>query len=385
MKGLNKIAEPEVFVVAENILSPIGKTTAENFSNLKQNISGVKQHHNAGISSQPFYASLFDGDESFLKIDAGNYTKFEQLLIASIGDALQDNGIDARDKKTALIVSSTKGNISLLETEVHNDALKKRIALSTSAKLVSEYFGFTTQPVIISNACISGVLAIITGMRLLRSGQYENAVIAGADVITKFILSGFESFQALSPQICKPFDRARDGLNLGEGAGTIILSTNKQYGQNIKIRGGSVSNDANHISGPSRTGDELAYAIKKAMEDAGVSATEVDLISAHGTATVYNDEMEASAFALSGMQSVPLNSLKAYYGHTLGAAGLIESIVSIQSMKESLVLPTLGFKDMGVTNPLNICTGLLPGNFKNCLKTASGFGGCNAAVVFGKD
>ena len=384
MKGLNKIAEPEVFVVADNILSPIGKTTAGNFSNLKQNISGVKQYHKAGISSQPFYASLFDGEESFLKIDAGNYTKFEQLLIASIGDALQHSGINVADKKTVLIISSTKGNISLLETGEYNDALRKRIALPTSAKLVSEYFGFTTQPVIVSYACISGVLAIITGMRHLRSGQYENAVIAGADVITKFILSGFESFQALSPQICKPFDSLRDGLNLGEGAGTIILSTNKKYGQNIKVKGGSVSNDANHISGPSRTGEELAYAIKKAMEDAVISAGDIDLISAHGTATVYNDEMEAAAFALSGLQAVPLNSLKGYYGHTLGAAGLIESIVSTQSMKESLVLPTLGFEDMGVTKPLNICSELLPGNFKNCLKTASGFGGCNAAVVFGK-
>jgi 3-oxoacyl-[acyl-carrier-protein] synthase-1 len=385
MTGLNKIAEPDVFVVADNILSPIGKTTAENFSNLKQNISGVKRHHTAGISSQPFYASLFNGDESFLKNNVHKYTKFEQLLIASVNDVLQDSGVNVTDKKTALIISSTKGNISLLETDKNNDALKKRIALSTSAKLVAEYFGFTTQPVIVSNACISGVLAIIMGMRLLRSGQYENAVITGADVISKFILSGFESFQALSPQICKPFDKLRDGLNLGEGAGTVILSTNIKYRQNIKVKGGSVSNDANHISGPSRSGEELAYAIKKAMEDADVSAGDIDLISAHGTATVYNDEMEANAFALTGLQSVPLNSLKAYYGHTLGAAGLIESIVSIQSMKESLVLPTLGFKDMGITNPLNICTGLLPGNFKNCLKTASGFGGCNAAVVFGKD
>jgi 3-oxoacyl-[acyl-carrier-protein] synthase-1 len=336
------------------------------------------------MSSKPFFASLFSED-SFLIGDTANYTKFEQLLITSIDGALQDSGISVQDKKTVLIISSTKGNISLLETETNNTGLKKRIALSTSAKLVAEYFGFVTQPVIISNACISGLLAIITGMRLLRSGQYENVVITGADVITKFILSGFESFQALSPQICKPFDSSRDGLNLGEGAGTIILSTNIKYKQNIKVKGGSVSNDANHISGPSRTGEELAYAIKKAMEDADVSAADIDLISAHGTATVYNDEMEANAFALSGLQSVPLNSLKAYYGHTLGAAGLIESIVSIQSMKESLVLPTLGFEDMGVTNPLNICNELLPGSFKNCLKTASGFGGCNVAVVFGKD
>src|SRR5258708_11804275 len=253
--------EPDVFIVADNIYSPLGKTTAENFSKLKQNLSAVKQHYDLNISSQSFYASLFNREEQFIKDNQHHHTKFEQLLIASIADALKDSGINAQDKKTVLIVSTTKGNISLLETETNNAELKKRIALSTSAKLVSDYFGFLNQPVIISNACISGVLAIITAMRLLRSGQYENAVIAGADAISKFILSGFESFQALSPQVCKPFDKSRDGLNLGEGAGTIILSTNKKYEQNIKVKGGSVSNDANHISGPSRTGEELAYAI----------------------------------------------------------------------------------------------------------------------------
>jgi 3-oxoacyl-[acyl-carrier-protein] synthase-1 len=384
MSGLNEKKEPDVFIVADNILSPLGNTTAQNFSKLKQQVSAVKKHYDPDISSQPFCASLFRNNESFIKSGQHNYTKFEQLLIASISDALQDSGIDVHDKKTVLIISSTKGNISLLEKETMGEDLKKRIALPTSAKLVSEYFGFINQPVIVSNACISGVLAIITGMRLLRSGLYENAVIAGADVISKFILSGFESFQALSPQVCKPFDRERDGLNLGEGAATIILSANKKYKQNMKVKGGAVSNDANHISGPSRTGEELAYAIKKAMEDAGVSPGDISFISAHGTATLYNDEMEANAFHLTGLQSVPINSLKGYYGHTLGAAGLIESIISIQSLKENLVLPTLGFENMGVTNPLNICTELLPGNFSNCLKTASGFGGCNAAVVFGK-
>ena len=375
---------PDVFVVADNVLSPLGNTTVENFSKLKQNISGVKLHNQTAISAKPFYASLFGSDESFTNGTKYGYTKFEHLLIASIRGASKDCQIPLQDKKTVLIISSTKGNISLLETGALNAELQKRIALSRSATLVSEYFGFSSQPVIISNACISGVLAIITGMRLLRSGQYENAVIAGADVISKFILSGFESFQALSGQICRPFDKQRDGLNLGEGAATIIMSTNKKYSKNIRIKGGAVSNDANHISGPSRTGAELAYAIKGALEDAAVLSAEVDFISAHGTATVYNDEMEANAFHLSGLQSVPLNSLKGYYGHTLGAAGLIESVVSIQSIKENLVLPTLGFKNMGVTQPLNVCTELLPGAFNNCLKTASGFGGCNAAVVFGK-
>ena len=148
--------------------------------------------------------------------------------------------------------------------------------------------------------------------------------------------------------------------------------------------GGAVSNDANHISAPSRTGEELSYAINKTLEEAHLPATAIDFISAHGTATVYNDEMEAKAITLANLQNAPVNSLKGYYGHTLGAAGLIESIVSIHSLKENVIIPTLGFEEMGVSSPINICTGLLRGDFKNCLKTASGFGGCNAAVVFGK-
>jgi 3-oxoacyl-[acyl-carrier-protein] synthase-1 len=249
---------------------------------------------------------------------------------------------------------------------------------------VAEHFGFTNKPVVVSNACISGLLAILTGMRLIRSGQYENAVVAGADVISKFVLSGFQSFQAISATLCKPFDAARDGINLGEGAGTVILTSNKEHSSGIKVKGGSVSNDANHISGPSRTGEELYLAVARAMEDANLSAKEINFISAHGTATIYNDEMEAKAITLAGMQSAPLNSLKGYYGHTLGAAGIIESIISMQSLKEDVIIPTMGFKNMGVTQPVNVCASLYRSTLQHCLKTASGFGGCNAAMIFSK-
>jgi 3-oxoacyl-[acyl-carrier-protein] synthase-1 len=380
---MSKITNPDVFVVADNILSPLGKTTASNFWQLKNNVSGVRRHEDKTISPTAFYASLFHKNESFIA-EPNGYTMFEQLLIASIADALHESGVAATDDKTILIISSTKGNISLLESEENSVDLQKRVAMSSSAKLVGDHFGFRNESVIISNACISGVMALITGMRLLRAGQYENAIICGADVISKFIVSGFQSFQALSDDICRPFDSARNGLNLGEGAATIILSTNKKFERNIKIKGGSVSNDANHISGPSRTGEELSHAIRQALQDADATPGEIDFISAHGTATVYNDEMEANAIGLAGLQSVPLNSLKGYYGHTLGAAGLIESVVSIQSLKEGLLMPTPGFTKLGVTNAVNVCAAAAQIDARNFIKTASGFGGCNAAVVFGK-
>lgn len=373
-----------VFVVSDNILSPIGLTTAENFTQLKKGVSGIQKHHDTALADEPFYAALFDHNSSFITDSDSKYTRYEQLLIASIKDALKNSDVDAGDKKTALIISSTKGNIGLLETEISNPALQKRIGMPASAKLVADYFGFVNQPIVVSNACISGIMAILTGMRLIQSGQYENAVIAGADVISKFVLSGFQSFQAISPGPCKPFDVNREGISLGEGAATIILSAKPNNARAIKVMGGAVSNDANHISAPSRTGAELCQAITKTLDEAHLLATDIDFISAHGTATVYNDEMEAKAITLANLQAVLVNSLKGYYGHTLGAAGLIESIISIQSLKENLVIPTLGFKEMGTTNPINICTNLLTGDFKNCLKTASGFGGCNAAVVFSK-
>ncbi len=371
----------DVFIAADNIFSPIGATTAENFAQLKKGISGIKLHHNKAMADEPFYAALFDQDQQF---GNGTHTKFEQLLIASITDALATSEIKAGDKKTILIISTTKGNISLLETKPNDPDLKERIALPTSAKLVAEYFGFVNQPLVVSNACISGIMAILTGMRLIQSGQYENAVIAGADVISKFVLSGFQSFQAISPAPCKPFDANRTGITLGEGAATVVLSSNPKYMDNIKVLSGAVSNDANHISAPSRTGEELGQAINKTLKDAGMAAADIDFVSAHGTATSYNDEMEAKALTIAHLQATPVNSLKGYYGHTLGAAGLMESIISMQSLKENMVLPTPGFSIMGVSNPLNICTDLLPGNYSNCLKTASGFGGCNAAVLFSK-
>ena len=376
----------DVFIASDNILSPIGLTAAGNFMQFTAAASGVKMQEEACLSPYPFYASLFNKDASFLNEPSKKtYTKFEKLLITSISDALQkDSSINAGDKKTILIISSTKGNISLLETEACSKELENRIALSTSAKLVAKYFHFTNKPIVISNACISGLVAIITGMRLIQSGQYDNAVVAGADVISKFILSGFQSFQAISSDRCKPFDAARNGINLGEGAGTIILSSNKKYAGGIRIAGGSISNDANHISGPSRTGEELNFAITKAMKDAHVAATDIGFISAHGTATLFNDEMEANAITLANLQHVPVNSLKGYFGHTLGAAGIIESIISVYSLQQNMVLPTLGFENPGVTKPINVCSSVYKSTLKNCLKTASGFGGCNAAIVISK-
>jgi 3-oxoacyl-[acyl-carrier-protein] synthase I len=368
-----------VYVVADNIFSPLGKNTLNNIEALKKGRSGI-QLHVPGLSPDPFYASLFNPADKITDISK---TFFEQIVVASAMDAMQKADIRPADKKTGFILSSTKGNISLVENLPDGSIPEERISLNTSASIVALELGFISEPLVVSHACISGLVAMITGMRLIQSGLYDNLVITGADLITSFIYSGFRSFQAISPNPCKPFDATRDGISLGEAAATVILSATESKGATL-LSGGSISNDANHISGPSRTGEELWLAIRRALKQSGTDAKEIDFISAHGTATRYNDEMEAKAIHLASMEKIPANSLKGYYGHTLGAAGILESIVTIHSMKENIIFPTLGFKTAGTEMPVNIVKEIRKATLKKCLKTASGFGGCNAAIVFEK-
>ena len=206
--------------------------------------------------------------------------------------------------------------------------------------------------------------------------------------MTHFVVSGFQSFKAVSSEVAKPYDAKRDGISLGEGCGTIVLTNHESKIKNqeprIKVTGGASSNDANHISGPSRTGDGLYIAIDKTLKESEIKASEIDYISGHGTATLYNDDMESVAINDIGLAEVPMNSLKSYFGHTLGAAGIIESIVGLHSMKENTLIGTYNFNELGVSKPINIIKETRSTTINNCLKTAAGFGGCNAAVLFQK-
>ena len=297
-----------VYVIADNIFSPLGNTTGENFNALLQGQSGIRQHSISAIHHQPFYASLFPG-EAIAEEDQ-MYTKFELMLIQSVSDAIINCNADITSASTGIVIASTKGNIGLLEKTFYSP---EKLSLYYSAKQVATYFGNSNEPVIISNACISGLTALITAKRMIEAGHYKTVIVTGADAISSFIFSGFNAFQAVSPQPCRPYDSKRNGVTLGEAAATIILSSE---GDGIRLTGGGGSNDANHISGPSRTGRELCMAITKAIANAGIAASDIDFISAHGTATLYNDEMEANAITLAALQEVPVNSLKGYYGHT---------------------------------------------------------------------
>ena len=205
-------------------------------------------------------------------------------------------------------------------------------------------------------------------------------------MVSEFILSGFNSFQALSEQPCKPYSNDRAGINIGEvGASVFITSEETNLAkESVEILGEASCNDANHISGPSRTGEGLYRSVINAVKEADINKAEIDYISAHGTATTFNDEMEAIAFNRLNMEGVPLNSLKGYFGHTLGASGLLETIVGMHSLERNTLFASLGFSELGVSQAINVITETTQKELNIFLKTASGFGGCNTAAIFRK-
>lgn len=318
-------------------------------------------------------------DSTFVQQTKSNpkeFTRLEKMCILSVQDVITHSNIDVKNKRTLFIFSTTKGNIDLLENNTP-EIPEDRIYLHKIAQVISTYFGFANKPMVVSNACISGLLVIIIAKRLLTDNQYDNIIVTGADVVSTFTLSGFNSLGALSNQVCKPFDKNRTGINLGEAVASVLVN-NQQKEDSIEIVSACSANDANHISGPSRTGEGLYKCLQKVLANSIVP----DFINAHGTATEFNDEMESIAFNRAGLQNTPTNSLKGYYGHTLGAAGVLESIFCAESLRQGKIIASTGFENQGTSVAINIITKTESKKSTSCLKTASGFGGCNASVLY---
>lgn len=372
--------------VEHNIISPLGMTTAENYAAVKAGRTELRRHDGLWNLPEPFTASLMDRkkvEEVFAEIaDNEQYTFFEKMIILSAKKALEQTDIDPTSSKVLFILSTTKGNVFLLDKR-ETGFPQERVLLGAAARQMTEFFHNPNTPIVISNACISGVCAQIEAMRNLESGAFDFVVTVGCDVQSAFIVSGFQSFKALSLEACKPFDANRTGLNLGDAAATIIYTRKDKITENewVACRG-AIRNDANHISGPSRTGEGSYRALKTALGD--LNPDKIAFINAHGTATVYNDEMESVAIERAGLAQVPVNGLKGYFGHTMGAAGILETILSMQAIDDHNILATKGFDTIGVMHPLLLSNQNQPTDKKAFIKLLSGFGGCNAALLMAK-
>ncbi len=385
----------KVYISDTAMITSLGQGVDKNLDALVNGESGVNKSTSLRVTQSSVTAGLIPEeiyDELERQFGEDAETRAELLAIACI-DALKWNP----DVHTGLVIASAKGNIALIENKHYADAEDVKsdasVMFGSMGEHIASRFRIERKDVfVISNACISGVSAIAAARRMILAGRYPQMIVVGVDVQNRFITSGFASFKSLSSELCRPYDASRCGLNLGEACGAMLLTAwpavqsknNPLRRPIVSIDGGAMTDDANHISGPSRTGDGLFFAMRKAMEDAGVTSEQIDVLQMHGTATAYNDEMESKAVALAGLENVPAQSLKPYFGHTMGASGVIETIILAEEMKRGIFVGTKGFETLGVPMPVKVSSenrnisgdGTVYG-----LKTASGFGGTNAAVL----
>lgn len=378
-----------VGIIGRSVVTPLGDTPEGVFQAAREGRSALKPYSD---TSEVYWASRLErngfGGDSF----------FEAVALEAARKAVADAGIDPSE--AGFILSTIKGDIEKLGSG--------DVSLAAAASHIACALGVQAAPVVVSNACISGVAALVQGMRMIRAGAFRHVIVVGAELQSRFIVTGFQSLKALSQEPCRPFDAARDGLNLGEAAAAMVLTALEIPGQagddvmagpdrpsagdNVmagpdrpsgwELVAGAVRNDANHISGPSRTGEGSYNALRAVLPF--VRKEDLAFVNVHGTATRYNDEMEAIALDRAGLLDLPVNSLKGVFGHTMGAAGILESILSMEALEAGIVLPTRGFRELGVSAPVKVSACESPVKGNAFVKLLSGFGGVNGALLFRK-
>ncbi len=367
------------YAIGCNITSPLGFTTSANVLAVEQYHTGLRRMEVPFGLPFAAVASLFT-DEQRAALSLPHLSWFESLAVGSARRALTqavaaDASFSVSAVRTLLVISTTKANVDLLISDPSADPTP-----ATAARRIAHALGVTTTPLVVCNACVSGLSALIVAHRLLVQNQYDHIIVVGADVQSAFIMSGFHSLMALSDRPCRPFDIERNGLNVGEAAATLVLSRRcPSVGDWWCIEDGRQTNDAWHVSAPHPKGDGLVNALSPLVEQ--VDADQLAMVCLHGTATLYNDRMEAAALARTHLLGTPVSGVKGYFGHTMGAAGVLETVLSMAALDRGFVPGTRGFGELGVSARLNISARHQPTQRHCFLKTLSGFGGVNAALL----
>lgn len=331
--------------------------------------------------------ALFDLTIPFASFDNKEYRHFN-TAISSIAKKLDTNNCNADN--TVIIYAAAKGDLSGLEESFNPnnpDTSLTSPLLDKQAERAAEIFGIKDAHIIVSsNACASGQIALEIAKELLEAHNYKKAIVFGFDALYKFTVSGFNSLGALSKTNgARPFDSERDGLTMGECAGAVLLEYREPKTDDIIILGAGSSNDANHRTGPSRTGDGLFAAMKSSIKDASIDTAQISAVKCHGTSTNYNDAMEAKAlYSLFNDKCPPASSLKGALGHMSGGGSLVEVLIGASLLLNKMLPPTIGFASLGVEESIAISNKCQPISGNTLLCLAAGFGGLNSSLILEK-
>lgn len=392
-----------VHITGIGMISALGDNCSQNLYSLQKCLSGIRpMKHLDSVHKDTFPVGEVQHSKKELGdiaevLDYNKFSRADLLAIIAAKEAIFDSRIDLKDSlNTGIISGSSAGGMSDFEnhylglTKFKNNTIKTHYIYNHVEEIMN-ITGLNGYSACISTACSSSANAIMNGARMVKTRKLDRAIVGGVDSLSKFILNGFNSLNILDNKICKPFDENRNGLNLGEGAAYIVLESEeivrreskRSYG---KILGYANTNDAYHQTSSSSHGHGAQLAMQQALHSANISSNRVSYINTHGTATINNDDSEGMALLKIFGNSVPLfSSTKSYTGHTLGAAGAIEAIISILSITNKTIFPNLNWKNKMVKFDFEPVHSLLKNvNLEFVLTNSFGFGGNNTSLIISK-
>ncbi|MCX7804637.1 MAG: beta-ketoacyl-[acyl-carrier-protein] synthase family protein [Planctomycetota bacterium] len=330
--------------------------------------------------------------------DGPPLTRAARMLRDACAEAIESAGPGLDRSRTALVTGTNFGGMSAAETALLNRGARRmyslaRYAFGDAAVAVAGEFGLGGPRVNLSLSCASGTACLGAGLELIRTGKADAALCAGYDELSLFCFAGLSALRAMTPETIRPFDRRRKGTVFSEGAGAILIESEasaKRRGAaaHARLLGWSANNDAFHMTAPEKEGRGISALMRAALADAGLSPDAVDHINAHATGTPYNDSIETGAilsvFGERG-RKIPVAANKSAMGHTMGAAGSLECIAAIMSLREGLIPPTVGLEEVDEACRLDHVTGTARrARIAFVMKTSYGIGGTNACVIFGR-
>ncbi|MDR2621455.1 MAG: beta-ketoacyl-[acyl-carrier-protein] synthase family protein [Dysgonamonadaceae bacterium] len=388
----------KIYITGIGIISSMGSTVDEMLHALKNRYSGMHPVHrfDTALKDIPVCEVRYSNEELRSRLpflQTGKiYSRTSLLGLVAAHQAVQSVHSAGR---MALVSATTAGGMDYNEAhwkDISGGHVSKDVVelldCADSTQQIAASLGISDYVTTVSTACSSSANAIISGARMILNGLVDKVLVGGTDSLTRFALNGFNSLEILSPTGCKPFDAARNGVTLGEGAAYLLLESSETADRDTvlcELKGYANTNEAYHQTASSPDGEGAILSIRQALSSAGLNPGDIDYINAHGTGTLINDLSEGRAIeTVFGNAIPPVSSTKAYTGHTLAAAGAIEAVISILSIRQGLLFPNIGFEKQMPELSFLPNTSLRKAGIRNVLSNSFGFGGSNASLIFSK-
>jgi len=359
-----------VYIHGNSASCSAGYSSKDIFKSTLNGISGIKKHKDYLINAEESAIGKMDFD-----------LEFDELLLNNVRNVLNQSYLETFEN-TLLLVGTSVGGMTWAEKKFIKDKgsyqnieLEKQSMQSVSLILKQE-FNFK-DAITFSTACTSSSNAIVFAKEILESGAYSQVLVVGADSISYTTVNGFHALGVLSKECSTPFDTQRTGMNVAEGIGVLLLGTKPN---DIQLLGVGCSSDAYNITHPHPDGDGAKLAMRNALKNAGIEAEKIDYINAHGTGTKANDTSEGKAILEVFSHNPYVGSTKSITGHTLGACGTIEAIISIEVLKQQIIPSNFNLKTQELED-LNMTKENIKTEINTVLSNAFAFGGNNVSII----